>query len=306
MPYTRDLAHELIDAMEHSAARPPASGCSWRSTPADGMVGDVAVWLDTDATFAMIGYTLDPDHQGRGYAIEAVEAVIEWLFRRRTRPPHRGHHRSAQPRLAPACSNGADSSTSAPPARQRSCAGSGPTTLGSRCSSRTGRRGATARPGRRSGSNWSRSTADNVRDGRATSSGRSHSATSSAPVLVSLAEALVPPTIRGDRIEPWFRAIVADDTIVGFILMAEPYERQPDPYLWRLVVDLRHQRRGIGRRALEQIIDERRAAGFAAHQGQLRRRRRRFARPAFSSARASCRRARSTTARPMRFSTLSG
>ncbi len=84
-----------------------------------------------------------------------------------------------------------------------------------------------------------------------------------APVLVSLAEALVPPTVRGTEITPWFRAIEADGDVAGFVMMAEPHDGSDDPYVWRLVIDQRQQGRGIGRRAIEQIIAERRSAGFA-------------------------------------------
>ena len=85
-----------------------------------------------------------------------------------------------------------------------------------------------------------------------------------ASVHESLAEALAPPTVRGDRIRPWYRAVTADGELAGFVMMAEPYDGQPHPYLWRLVIDTRHQGRGIGRRVVQQLAAERRAAGFAA------------------------------------------
>ncbi len=80
-------------------------------------------------------------------------------------------------------------------------------------------------------------------------------------MLVSLAQALVPPTVRGETVRPWIRAIDADGDLVGFVMMTEPYEGSTEPDLLRFLIDHRHQRRGIGRRALDAIVAERRAAG---------------------------------------------
>ena len=60
----------------------------------------------------------------------------------------------------------------------------------------------------------------------------------------------MPPLHEGTPVEPWFRAIAADGELVGFIMVAEPLPTQPHPYLWRLMVDWRHQGRGIGRAAI--------------------------------------------------------
>lgn len=50
----------------------------------------------------------------------------------------------------------------------------------------------------------------------------------------------------------WFRAIYADDVPVGFVMLA--FEPDKPPYLWRLMVDHRHQGRGIGRAAMGLIV----------------------------------------------------
>ena len=57
-----------------------------------------------------------------------------------------------------------------------------------------------------------------------------------APVLVSLAEALVPPTVRGETVRPWIRAIDADGDLVGFVMMTEPYEGSTEPDLLRFLM----------------------------------------------------------------------
>ena len=54
--------------------------------------------------------------------------------------------------------------------------------------------------------------------------------------------------------DAWFRAIYADETPVGFLMLSD----QPDKgeyFLWRFMVDAQHQGKGYGRRALELLIN---------------------------------------------------
>ena len=51
----------------------------------------------------------------------------------------------------------------------------------------------------------------------------------------------------------WFRAIYADDTPVGFLMLYDDPEK-PEYYLWRLMIDERYQGNGFGRRAVELLI----------------------------------------------------
>jgi RimJ/RimL family protein N-acetyltransferase len=44
------------------------------------LIGDIGVFLDQDATFAEIGFTLARSAQGRGVATAAIRAVIELIF----------------------------------------------------------------------------------------------------------------------------------------------------------------------------------------------------------------------------------
>ena len=49
----------------------------------DELLGDVALRVDDDdASRAELGFTLAPDHQGKGYATEAVTSVIAYAFER--------------------------------------------------------------------------------------------------------------------------------------------------------------------------------------------------------------------------------
>lgn len=65
--------------------------------------------------------------------------------------------------------------------------------------------------------------------------------------LYSLAQAYVSP-------EAWVRAIYADETPVGFMMLADEPD-EPEYFLWRFMIDERYQGQGYGRQALEQLID---------------------------------------------------
>jgi diamine N-acetyltransferase len=73
-----------------------------------------------------------------------------------------------------------------------------------------------------------------------------------APNAVSLSQALFSD-------EAWYRAIYADDELVGFVMLADETLKarppaEPNIGLWRLMIDAKHQRRGIGREVLRQIV----------------------------------------------------
>ena len=52
----------------------------------------------------------------------------------------------------------------------------------------------------------------------------------------------------------WFRAIYADETPVGFIMLYDDADK-PDYFLWRLMVAGPHQGKGYGRRAVGLLTD---------------------------------------------------
>jgi diamine N-acetyltransferase len=64
---------------------------------------------------------------------------------------------------------------------------------------------------------------------------------------------------------PWYRAIYAGDEPVGFVMLS--WDVTPGPgiigpwFLWRLLIDARHQRQGYGRETLRQVVDLIREAG---------------------------------------------
>ena len=67
-----------------------------------------------------------------------------------------------------------------------------------------------------------------------------------APNAVSIAEAYFSRYA-------WFRAIYADDTPVGFVMLYDDPEK-PEYYLWRFMIDVRYQKNGFGYRAMELLI----------------------------------------------------
>jgi len=69
---------------------------------------------------------------------------------------------------------------------------------------------------------------------------------------VSLAQALFSP-------DAWYRAIYADDTPVGFLMLYDESLRtgpsdHPKVALWRFMVDAQFQGQGVGTAALDQVI----------------------------------------------------
>ncbi len=259
LPYTRDIAHALVDDAEQLGVPTPGHWLQLAVTNDDErLLGDVAVWLDDAALLAMIGYTLAPESQGQGYAAEAVKAVVDWLFA--ARKVHR---------VAATMDPGNVASA-------RVLERNGFRYIGTARSAALVRgvwsddarfeilaaewRAWKRRPGRPRRVELIEITPETVRRigqlDRAFSQRRFVSS-----VYESYGDALVPPMHDGTRVQPWFRAIVADGQPVGFMMVAEPMPTQPHPYLWRLMVDWRHQGRGIGRAAIGVLAQQRAAAG---------------------------------------------
>ncbi|MCF7808997.1 MAG: GNAT family N-acetyltransferase [Candidatus Marinimicrobia bacterium] len=63
---------------------------------------------------------------------------------------------------------------------------------------------------------------------------------------VSLAQANFHP-------EAWFRGVYAGDTAVGFAMLEIDTEK-PEYYLWRFMIDEKHQSKGYGYQAMELLI----------------------------------------------------
>ena len=76
-----------------------------------------------------------------------------------------------------------------------------------------------------------------------------------APNAVSIAEAHFEP-------KAWFRAVYSGEEPAGFVMV---WRDPPEVfYIWRFMVDAGFQGRGVGRRALELLLEEARADGVEA------------------------------------------
>lgn len=57
-----------------------------------------------------------------------------------------------------------------------------------------------------------------------------------------------------DREIAWFRAIYADETPVGFLMLSDDASAQRY-FIWRLMIDARYQKLGFAKRALKLLVD---------------------------------------------------
>ena len=219
--------------------------------------GEFVVHLTWDGRTAEIGYTLARDAWGIGYAVEAAEAVVEYLFEtvgvtrvegmlhpdnpasamvlERTGLLWEGHLRSS-------FWLGTDNSDDWVYGMTR------PDWEAWRNRSRT-------RPNE---VRLVEITPETQRAVRALVTHKSQVRFVS-PVVNSFADALFPGTYAGAPVVPWMRAVEADGELVGFVMMAMITDAHPEPYLWRLVVDRMHQRRGIGAAVIDLLVEQCRA-----------------------------------------------
>ncbi len=68
-----------------------------------------------------------------------------------------------------------------------------------------------------------------------------------APNSVSIAEAYFQP-------KAWFRAIYADETPVGFLMLYDDPD-EPEYFLWRYMIDANYQKMGFGKRAMDLLME---------------------------------------------------
>ena len=259
LPYTRDLAHQLIDEMDGIDGPVPGEWVQLAIDARDGLVGDLAVFVDTDVSTAMIGYTVDPTHQGRGYATEAVGALVDRLFDRlrlhriaATLDPANIASARLLERLgfryegcglkaAHVRGEWADDDRYAILAGER----------------RAWRERSTEPP---STLRLVEITRDNLDRVERLATHRSQQRFVST-MQESFTDAFLPEVVGGRPVEPWLRAIEADGEPVGFVMLGTRSDANPETYLWRLLIDARHQGRGMGRRALTLVAEHLAAEG---------------------------------------------
>lgn len=252
MPYTPERAEK---SMARSAAMDgPVDGAGWTITVVDAaapdrILGDVIVELRWGGRSGYFGYTFHPDHWGRGYATEAAGALVHYLFtgigvRRIESSLHPDNPSSA--RVLEACGLIFEGMT-------RSSFW-----VGDKCSddmlygmTRADWDAWCDRPRHRPGRVELVPVTETNRLAVGALATHKSQERFVSNMLGNFRDALLPPLWNGAPLVPWFRAIEADGEVVGFIMAAELTDAHPNPYLWRLLIDRMHQRRGIGSAALD-------------------------------------------------------
>ena len=259
LPFPLEKAQQMV--ADIAAMEGPVEGEWWMLSvvdpETDEALGDLALFMSNEGRTAEVGYTFDYERWGNGYAAEAVEALVAQLF------VTFGVTRVSAT-LHP------DNRPSAMVLERTGFIFEGHTRLsywvGDDNSddliyglTREDWEGWRGRP---------RKLPAEVRLVELTTGNRQdvldlrthHSQLSFvAPMSKSLSEALIPPVEDGSILVPWFRAIEADGVIVGFVMLGLP--DHAEPFLWRLLIDRIHQRRGIAGAALTLVGDEVKAMG---------------------------------------------
>lgn len=270
LPWPRAAAEELVaDAM---AMGGPLDGQWWMLTVvergsderasdelAGEIVGDLALHLSNGGRTAEIGYTFASYQWGRGYAAEAVAALVAWLFEQQ------GVSRVAG-MLHPA------NRPSAMVLERTGFLFEGHTRLSfwlgddnsddliyglTRADWEAWRARPRHRPAEVRLVEITPDTAGAVAELRTHASQERFV----SPVARSYGDVLFPLVEDGAPVVPWLRAIEADGELVGIVLLSEPTAHHPRPYLWRLLIDRRHQRRGVADQVLPLIEAQCRAWG---------------------------------------------
>lgn len=251
LPYDAEHAKTVMAKLEEMDG--PVNDSGWSLTVVDAaspetIMGDLYVGIEWGGRSAEVGYTFHPDYWGKGYATEATQAIIDYLFTdfgvSRVRATlHPDNPQSA--RVLEACGMTYEGLTIQS------------FWVGDECSddllygmtradweawiSRT-----RTRPAKVELVPITPDNADAVGE-LVTHKSQERFV---APMAINFQDALVFSITEGGP-TPWFRAIEADGEVVGFLLASAMNERRTTPYLVRLLIDRMHQRRGIGSAALD-------------------------------------------------------
>ncbi len=261
IPFPRETAQQHIDsAIEHGG---PVNDGWWTAmidhVASGETVGELVVHLTNDARTAEVGYSFARRNWGRGYAVEALDALIAYLFD--AFPITRvwgGLHPDNRPSamVLERCGLLFEGRT-----RLSFWVGDDNSDDWIYGMTRDDWEAWRDRPRDRPAEvRLVPITPDNSMAVRALRTHHSQRAFV-APVVDSFADALVPEVIDGAPVLPWLRAVEADGEVVGFVMLASVTPAHPEPYLWRLLIDRMHQRRGIASRALDLVGAGLRASG---------------------------------------------
>ncbi len=263
LPYPLEQAQRVVSELVEMEG--PVNDEWWMAVVCDRrtgeVLGDLAVHLTSEGRTAEVGYSFASEYWGRGYAIEATAALVEYLFEdvRVTRLFGMLHP---------------DNPASAMVMERTGFLFEGHTKASFWLDGENSDDwiyGLT-RPDWETWRNRPQHPPDDLRlvevttdNERVVSKLTTHKTQEAfvAPIAWSFTDALFPEVVDGAPLVPWMRAVIADDEVVGFVMLALRTEHHPEPYLWRLLIDRLHQRRGIGGRVLHLIADECRQMGDA-------------------------------------------
>jgi len=261
LPYSRQKAEELVTRV--AAMEGPEDDAWWMALVCDRVtgetLGDLAVRLSWAGRSAEVGYTLASRYWGCGYATEALQTLLTHLFECRgvTRACGTLHpDNTASARALERCGFQFEG-------RTRSSYW-----VGDECSDDAIY--GLPRPDWQAWRDRPRHAPQEISlieisavDEEAISALRTHKTQEAfvPPMGRSFAEALYPREVDGGPLQPWLRAVAADGEIVGFVMLAQRTRHHPEPFLWHLLIDRFHQRRGIGKRVLRLLAAECRAMG---------------------------------------------
>lgn len=267
VPYPRERAQELVDAMCLRNGVPPGDG--WFQLTVDdrttqASVGDLALHLTFAGRCAEIGYTFAPVARGRGLATEAAEALLRWCFdtlgtSRVSATMHPDNLPST--RLAERVGMVFEAQTKNSFWLERSDGTAENSDDVIYAVTHEGWAAWNERPTRPpSRLELAPITHTNVRAALRLTTHRSQRRFV-APMEQSIADAYAPAPYHGEPVVPWLRLVSADEELVGFVMLAEPSRRGRETVVWRLLIDRMYQRRGIGRLVLDVVAERARAWG---------------------------------------------
>lgn len=259
MPYLKERAEERLKATIELGG--PANDRGWMATVTlrddPSPIGDLYIGPTSEWRAAEIGYSFLPECWGKGYASEAVDAVLNYLF-------------DVRGILRATASFHPENVASAMVLERAGFLWEGQTKLSFWLDERPEPENSDdgwyglvkadrqAWLDRKTGPAEEVTlidiTNENQRDVARLKTHKSQERLV-APVLVSYANALFPDEEEGHPVVPRMWAIQADGELAGFVMIAEMTEHHNEPYLWRLLIDRRFQRRGIGDKAVDLIED---------------------------------------------------
>ncbi len=258
LPYSSERGRELLESVAQMGG--PVNEEWWMATvlrrDSGEIIGDLAVRLSWAGRAAEVGYSFSSAHWGRGYASEALQALIQYLFEdlgvsRVSATLHPDNIASAM--LLERAGLLYEGHT------KLSYWGEGEGAVNSddllygftKADCQAWRDRPVGPP-------------DDVRlvevtatNRRAVASLATHKSQERfvSPMALSFCDALFPPQANGATHIPMLRAIEADGELAGFVMLALASDANPEPHLWRLLIDRKHQRRGIGGRAVD-LVEE--------------------------------------------------